>query len=149
MTIGVAILFLAAATTHPLPTLTPLQQSVLTRTRSQAATKLTPAAAARLKTVSSSLTAGPALNDYADATRRAVTAAFPAVKLTEGEVNSLSAIVLADTIDALKVQASELGAGESTKVQMAMDRLSKMMTTLSNLLKKISDSGDAITKSLK
>jgi len=32
---------------------------------------------------------------------------------------------------------------------MAMDRMSKLMTTLSNILKKISDTSQGITKNLK
>jgi len=44
---------------------------------------------------------------------------------------------------------SELGETESLRLQMAMDRLSKLMTTLSNLLKKLSDTGDSIVRNLK
>ena len=44
---------------------------------------------------------------------------------------------------------SELGETESLRLQMAMDRMSKMMSTLSNLLKKISDTGQSITQNLK
>jgi hypothetical protein len=44
---------------------------------------------------------------------------------------------------------SELGEMESLRLQMAMDRLSKMMSTLSNLLKKISDTADSIAANLK
>lgn len=44
---------------------------------------------------------------------------------------------------------SELGETESLRLQMAMDRLSKLMTTLSNLLKKISDTGQSIVQNLK
>lgn len=44
---------------------------------------------------------------------------------------------------------SELGEMESLRLQMAMDRLSKLMSTLSNLLKKISDTSSAITQNLK
>jgi methyl-accepting chemotaxis protein len=44
---------------------------------------------------------------------------------------------------------SEMGEMESLRLQMAMDRLSKMMSTLSNLLKKISDTANAITTNLK
>ena len=36
---------------------------------------------------------------------------------------------------------SEMGEMESLRLQMAMDWMSKMMSTLSNLLKKISDNG--------
>ena len=44
---------------------------------------------------------------------------------------------------------SEMGEMESLRLQMAMDRLSKMMSTLSNLLKKASDTAQAITQNLK
>ena len=44
---------------------------------------------------------------------------------------------------------SELGEMESLRLQMAMDRMSKMMTTLSNLLKKMQDTSAAITQNLK
>ena len=44
---------------------------------------------------------------------------------------------------------SEMGEMESLRLQMAMDRLSKMMSTLSNLLKKASDTQQAITQNLK
>ncbi len=44
---------------------------------------------------------------------------------------------------------SELGEMESLRLQMAMDRLSKMMSTLSNMLKRISDTQNAITQNLK
>lgn len=44
---------------------------------------------------------------------------------------------------------SELGEMESLTLQMAMDRLSKLMATLSNLMKKISDTASAITQNLK
>jgi len=44
---------------------------------------------------------------------------------------------------------SELGEMESLRLQMAMDRLSKLMTTLSNILKKISDTADQITQNIK
>jgi hypothetical protein len=44
---------------------------------------------------------------------------------------------------------SEIGETESLRLQMAMDRLSKMMTTLSNVLKKISDTAQSITQNIK
>jgi LysM repeat protein len=44
---------------------------------------------------------------------------------------------------------SEMGETESLRLQMAMDRLSKMMSTLSNLLKKMSDTADGITRNLR
>ena len=44
---------------------------------------------------------------------------------------------------------SEMGEMESLRLQMAMDRMNKMMSTLSNLLKKISKSSEEITQNLK
>ena len=44
---------------------------------------------------------------------------------------------------------SDISEGESLKLQMAMDRLSKMMTTLSNMLKKMNDTADGIVQNLK
>jgi len=44
---------------------------------------------------------------------------------------------------------SEMGETESLRLQMAMDRLSKMMSTLSNLMKKISDTSAGITQNIK
>ncbi|MGZ3297483.1 MAG: hypothetical protein ACXU8O_00595 [Asticcacaulis sp.] len=44
---------------------------------------------------------------------------------------------------------SEMGETESLRLQMAMDRLSKMMSTLSNILKKTSDTSQSITQNLK
>ena len=44
---------------------------------------------------------------------------------------------------------SEMGEMESLRLQMAMDRMSKLMSTLSNLLKKQSDTAAAITQNMK
>ena len=44
---------------------------------------------------------------------------------------------------------SEMGEMESLRLQMAMDRRSKLLTTLSNVLKKISDTDQSITQNLK
>ena len=44
---------------------------------------------------------------------------------------------------------SEMGETESLRLQMAMDRLSRMMSTLSNILKKVSDTQQSITRNLK
>jgi septation ring formation regulator EzrA len=44
---------------------------------------------------------------------------------------------------------SEMGETESLRLQMAMDRMSKMMTTLSNIMKKIEGTADNIAKNLK
>ena len=42
-----------------------------------------------------------------------------------------------------------MGEMESLRLQMAMDRMSKMMSTLSNLLKKINKTGSEIISNLK
>lgn len=44
---------------------------------------------------------------------------------------------------------SEMGEMESLRLQMAMDRMSKQMSTLSNLLKKISDTQNSIIQNIK
>ena len=54
-----------------------------------------------------------------------------------------------ETINNTLDSMSEMGEMESLRLQMAMDRLSKMMSTLSNLLKKISDTSSAITQNIK
>ncbi len=45
--------------------------------------------------------------------------------------------------------ASELSEGESLRLQMMMDRLSKLMSTLSNVLKKCADTSSQIVQNLK
>ena len=59
---------------------------------------------------------------------------------------------LSASIDQIKSDfdsMSEMGEMESLQLQMAMDRLSKMMSTLSNVLKKANDTNDAITSNKK
>ncbi|OSZ79812.1 hypothetical protein CAP36_00670 [Chitinophagaceae bacterium IBVUCB2] len=59
---------------------------------------------------------------------------------------------LDNTIDKIKNDLdsmNEMGEMESLRLQMAMDRMSKMMSTLSNLLKKISDTQNGIIQNLK
>ncbi|HEU4532920.1 MAG TPA: hypothetical protein VFS00_02335 [Polyangiaceae bacterium] len=59
---------------------------------------------------------------------------------------------LVRTIGAMKNEIdslSEMGEMESLRLQMAMDRMSKMMSTLSNILKKISDTGSTIIQNMK
>lgn len=69
------------------------------------------------------------------------------------QLSNLLADTLAEfAIDEIKRDVdsmSEMGEMESLRLQMAMDRLSKMMSTLSNLLKKISDTAAEITKNMK
>lgn len=49
----------------------------------------------------------------------------------------------------LITEQGELSETESLRLQMAMDRMSKMMSTLSNLLKRIDDTERAIIQNLK
>jgi hypothetical protein len=75
---------------------------------------------------------------------------FAEVCLVEGGVKSREQLDAA--VDAMKGRLdsmSEMGEMESLRLQMAMDRMSKMMTTLSNILKKISDTSSSITQNLK
>lgn len=44
---------------------------------------------------------------------------------------------------------SEMGEMESMRMQMAMDRQSKAMSTLSNIMKKMSSTASAITNNIK
>src|SRR5262245_45230157 len=44
---------------------------------------------------------------------------------------------------------SEMGEMETLRLQMAMDRMSKFMSTLSNILKKVSDTQQSLTANLK
>jgi hypothetical protein len=43
----------------------------------------------------------------------------------------------------------KLGETESLRLQMAMDRRSKLMSTLSNILRKMSEAADGITANIK
>lgn len=54
-----------------------------------------------------------------------------------------------DTIKNDLDSMSEMGEMESLRLQMLMDRKSKMMSTLSNLFKKISETASSITQNLK
>lgn len=65
---------------------------------------------------------------------------------------NLSAAQIQSSIDQVKTDLdsmSEMGEMESLRLQMAMDRMSKMMSTLSNILKKISETSQSITQNLK
>ncbi len=53
------------------------------------------------------------------------------------------------TIDKRINRISEMGEMESLRLQMAMDRMSKMMSTLSNVLRKASQTAQNITGNIK
>lgn len=75
---------------------------------------------------------------------------FAAVSLVDGKVTSRYELEAArDAVRNRLDSLSELGEMESLRLQMAMDRMSKMMSTLSNLLKKISETAQEITQNLK
>ena len=65
-------------------------------------------------------------------------------KVTKAELNDLLAKTKSE-LDSM----SEMGEMESLRLQMTMDRMSKMMSTVSNLLKKISDTSNTIVQNLK
>ena len=73
--------------------------------------------------------------------------------LQQASSDSLGTVgMLEDEMDTLKRELdslNELGETESLRLQMAMDRLSKLMSTLSNILKKISDTSDTMVQNLK
>ncbi len=97
----------------------------------------------------------------ADGTADPEQASFAAVHgrwsaLRPAGLNTVAFLVLYRSAAALQTEVqskldskSEMGETESLRLQMAMDRLSKMMTTLSNLLKKLSDTEDGIVQNLK
>lgn len=62
-------------------------------------------------------------------------------------VETLQAIV--DDLQGKLDSLSEMGEMESLRLQMAMDRLSKLMSTLSNMLKKSSETAASIVQNLK
>ena len=74
----------------------------------------------------------------------AITDLWPGPITKKAEIDAL-----VDTMKNDLDSMSELGETESLRLQMAMDRLSKMMSTLSNMLKKNSDTANAIIQNLK
>lgn len=75
----------------------------------------------------------------------------PALRQTRSEIISTTREIenlkhqITNQLDTM----SEMGEMESLRLQMAMDRLSKLMGTLSNLLKKASETSAGITQNLK
>lgn len=75
---------------------------------------------------------------------------FVRIDLHDGQITSLSQLDgLADELRSKLDSMSEMGEMESLRLQMAMDRRSKFLTTLSNLLKKISETEQGIIQNLK
>jgi hypothetical protein len=69
----------------------------------------------------------------------------------QGHGTAYSALVdeAQQAITAHLSETDDLSASESLRLQMAMDRMSKMMTVLSNMLKKMSDTANTITQNFK
>jgi hypothetical protein len=67
-----------------------------------------------------------------------------AIRVTKKDIDNAKETVK-NKLDSL----SEMGEMESLRLQMAMDRLSKFMSTLSNLLKKASETAQCITQNIK
>ena len=65
----------------------------------------------------------------------------------EGTIEEL--VRTREALEAKLDSLSELGELESLRLQMAMDRLSKLMSTLSNLMKKVSETQATIVQNLK
>ena len=75
---------------------------------------------------------------------------FSAEMTAESLVNQLAGIALGvGTLKGDLNSLSQLSEMESLQLQMAMDRVSKLIATLSNVLKKISDTAEIITQNLK
>jgi hypothetical protein len=68
---------------------------------------------------------------------------FPGLSSQQYDV--LSFELMHQTVDSL----SEQSETQSLELQMTMDRRSKLIDTLSNVLKKISDTGDSVVQNLK
>jgi hypothetical protein len=77
-------------------------------------------------------------------------AAGPLLKLDASEGPSLSAITQAIAAEKSQLDSlSDLSTTESLRLQMIMDRRSKLEETLSNILKKMSDTASAIVANMK
>ncbi len=66
--------------------------------------------------------------------------AVTSIAILEASVNELK-----DSADKM----DELGETESLRLQMAMDRISRFMNTLSNIMKKINDTQEKMIQNLK
>lgn len=75
---------------------------------------------------------------------------FIITELYNGHLDDISQLkAIQDNLKNDLDSMSEMGEMESLRLQMAMDRISKMMSTLSNILKKINDTAAAITQNMK
>lgn len=75
---------------------------------------------------------------------------FAQVSLIDGDVTSVRQLEAAkDALTGQLDSLSAMGEMESLRLQMAMGRHSRMMSTLSNIMKTMSDTSEAITSNLK
>ena len=75
---------------------------------------------------------------------------FIITDLFAGDIESIDDLeTISDKIKNDLDSMSEMGEMESLRLQMMMDRLSKIMSTVSNLLKKLNDTAAAITQNMK
>jgi hypothetical protein len=65
--------------------------------------------------------------------------------LSNQQYDVLAFELVHQTVDSLNEQSET----QSLELQMTMDRRSKLIDTLSNVLKKISDTGDSVVQNLK
>ena len=72
---------------------------------------------------------------------------FAPADLHPGRLDQLADLV--SVLDDMRRKVDEMGELESLRLQMVMERMSKLMTTLSNLLKKIADTAQTITQNIK
>lgn len=86
--------------------------------------------------------------------RTAVRARWPNLRVA-GASDALAFLAIYDSAEILQAWArsrdslAELGEEQQLRMQMVMDRLSKAMSALSNLLKKLSDTAEEIVRNLK
>jgi putative addiction module CopG family antidote len=69
--------------------------------------------------------------------------------LHPGKITKAALCAIAESMKNKLDSLSEMGEMESLRLQMAMDRRSKMMDALSNMLKTLGDTAQAITQNLK
>lgn len=130
-----------------------LEHSATARSNKLAA-RLQPGTRAKLQGVAgdlvSRISGGSGDFDPAAFARREISARFP--KLSPEQMNLLSFFVLSDALSSLKSRLdgmNEMSEMTSLRLQMTMDRRSKFISTLSQIMKKISSTSDTIVQNIK
>lgn len=130
-----------------------VHHSQMQQPKSEAMQKLvTPQEAIALAPIVASMQKIPPTPARRYAELRKIAQAFPGVSAEKQAAYIAHVLVETNQVESIKADLdsmSEMGEMESLRLQMAMDRMSKMMSTLSNLLKKISDTSQSITQNLK